>query len=358
MKINATQLILSKNLAVNTRTLFFFSIFLFVGLLFLSILKFDLLNPRFFYDQNTILNYMFDVDSFSFDSYPNTAFLYKILGINDNLILAVLFAYTVSLFVYFNLLFKEKVIDIFIFIYLGMFALLSAIFLQQYSKDIFVLLITFLLIQQNSKLAVKLFFSTALIYGLFFREYWLLILVFSLSIIIVDKYIFSLNKRRYLISVMLAGLLILAFAFPLTLGIDLTYYRLMVNEDRVGSIDASSIILPMLPTGSPILEFLNACITWFTLMIPFPLTLQGKVQQLVSFIIISALFLMFWKDVKYLINDQSSKVIIYFILSFTIIQSIFEPDYGSYIRHLTPILPLFIFLHLKAINQWRLNNAN
>lgn len=45
------------------------------------------------------------------------------------------------------------------------------------------------------------------------------------------------------------------------------------------------------------------------------------------------------------------KSMLCFILAFTTIQSVFEPAYGSYVRHLSPLYPLFFYVLFVARRQ-------
>ncbi|EOA1112542.1 hypothetical protein ACHM6P_005110, partial [Escherichia coli] len=47
-------------------------------------------------------------------------------------------------------------------------------------------------------------------------------------------------------------------------------------------------------------------------------------------------------------KDKTLRAVIALILSFSALQSIFEPDYGSYVRHLSPLYPLFFYIYFLS----------
>jgi len=324
----------------------------------LSFEKFDLLNQRFFFDQDTILDYITSVSSFSFGShsYENTAYFYKVLGLSNSLTLVILTSFAFSLYVCFKLLFLERTLSLFSFIYIISFLLLSSIFLQLYSKDFFVLILLSIPIFYRGKFGYIIFFTLAFLYATYLRQYWFLILGASLMLYIFDKYVQPIKSISLLFLLGVIGLVILAFLFELSLGVGLNSFRDQVNLAREGTADAKTIILPYVPISGPLSEALNAIITWVLLIIPVPLLLAGSVRHILSAFLTLYLFYRFWKNTSFSLKKSNSRRnesrhLIFLMFSFTLVQSIFEPDYGSFLRHLTPVFPLFIYFDILCTNE-------
>lgn len=89
-----------------------------------------------------------------------------------------------------------------------------------------------------------------------------------------------------------------------------------------------------------------------TFAVPLPLFLRLSPYYLVVAVFLLVLWFMFARAV-HLSSDESRTDprwarLVALVLSLTVVQSVFEPDYGSYVRHLTPMLPLML-----AVILWR-----
>ncbi len=158
-----------------------------------------------------------------------------------------------------------------------------------------------------------------------------------------------MRKPVYVFIFAFLSLLMLAIAFKAGLGVDVDNFRNIVNDTRMDSSDvaARSMIQQWISGGGFIGGWLNVCITWLTFMVPIPLILELSPYYLVISALLILLYYKFWKIVKIelvLKNNHFMRACICLILAFTIIQSVFEPDYGSYVRHLAPFYPIFFYV--------------
>jgi hypothetical protein len=238
----------------------------------------------------------------------------------------------------------------------GMF--LATIYLTWYSKDLIALLFLFASFSL-AKFRIPFEILPILVYALVFRQYWFLIAALYLM------FFFMLRIRKVASSPLLfwAGLtaiafLILALGYSLVTGAQLSSVRESINIFRLGSIDAKTLIQSFI-TGSSLLENIaNACLVFLSLLVPIPLLLLGSVQYLIAGFFLGYLWISFLKRVKRAASileprDHILRIAI-LVWSMVITLSVFEPDYGSYLRHLTSLLPFVIFVICSEVISDRL----
>lgn len=231
---------------------------------------------------------------------------------------------------------------------------LGAIYLGTYSKDIVVILIagTALLLPER-RWSPLLLALTMLAYASLFRQYWYLVSI----VFLICVYSPAVRGRLWAIILhILAFLLLLAVLFPTIEGVDLSHYRSSVNRNRYDSPDAQTLIASFLPGIGYIPGFLNTVAIWVTLIIPAPLLATASPFHLASFMILSSIFVVTTYAIVRsrgfgLFESTRFKMCIVLILSFTAVQAIFEPDYGSATRHLVPLLPLILYIQCKGFSH-------
>lgn len=319
----------------------------------------DILPAKYFFDSEVIAQNFGHVDKFTIGgSFVNTALFYDLLLLSQSArVTAFVTSLVFSVFIFKcfsppQFLDKRGMHNVVVFAFA---CVVGAVYLAQYSKESLVMLTAFLFFGlSKTRKQQFLWVLIAVIYATYFREYWLLVLVFYFYYQIVFK--FSRSVPWVLLSVVLA-FLVLAIAFQFVLGVELAYYRYAVNDTRAYTLNANTMIMPVLPTGNVLLEWLNAVIQFFLMFFPFPL-LTGNPLYLLFFLVVASIGIRLIGVMQSLIRSRQLSLptrqvrCLALILSFVTIQSIFEPDYGSYIKHLTPMLPLILYV-LCWHQQWR-----
>jgi hypothetical protein len=326
----------------------------------LSITVRDVLPPRFSYDGDLVLRVAQEKNTFQVDrSYANTAAAYRLLGLQNTEELTALFgcaimvtALTIATTLGTRGSFKLR------HLYLGLtFLVLGGVFLTWYSKDVFtlpVVIMTLLVIKFNPG-RWWLIVATMAVYAAVFRTYWFLIAAVTAGLI-VFAYRRRLSARRYLIRLFGLSqvfLVIFCLAAPLVLGRSANTFRSDLNANREGALDAVTIISPFVAGDSPVMSYINAVFTQVSLLIPWPLLMKGSQYVLYAVGIFAVWMTLLvttvrgWKRLS-----QKDRHGIHLGLSvlwaMLTVQAIFEPDYGSYLRHLTPMLPLILGVSLIA----------
>jgi hypothetical protein len=149
------------------------------------------------------------------------------------------------------------------------------------------------------------------------------------------------------------GLLLAVIAIALTQGGDINGIREGLNQFRTGSSEAVTLIRPYIPGDSVVPGYLNSLVTFVFSVIPIPLVLLGSPQYVLSAAFLAAVWLTLCRSycvvapvvgTGSLAATTGSRISIRvaIVVSFAITQSLYVPDYGSLMKHLTPFLPLMI----------------
>jgi hypothetical protein len=324
---------------------------LFLFLLLLSVFKEKILPGYFFTDADTIYEFFgapFDLGS----SYSATAKFYEFFGVDRDSWLFSIFSITYIYF--FSLYFIRKSFSVTVYfpsLFVAVFFLfLSVVYMTLLSKDfiVFVLLSVFFVICNNSKIYMLIWVVFVLLYAYYFRNYWIIFLFNFLCLTILYKFGFKLKS----IMLFSFGLIfVLAFSYFFLLGENIDSFRVVYNESRADrGIEASNtMILPWFGIGGFFQSWLNSSVTWVSFFIPLNLALLGSVYYLtISFLIVYTFYYFFRGLAKSIsARDDFGAYSGLIVVSFTLVQAVFEPDYGSFIRHITPFFPLIVFVIQK-----------
>lgn len=222
---------------------------------------------------------------------------------------------------------------------------LGGIFMGQYSKDVMVAilcLVAFLL--GRSVWAEAGFVVLALVYAFYFRQYWALIVAIYIGMRLLQG---RTRRLWQLLLLCVLGLTVLALVFPVLAHADIQSFRLEANASRVGSEDARTMIMPLLPGSSVAIGAANTVITFFELLVPLPMLAMSATHAVYGLFLMTV-WIRFLAGVRRGLRQPGLPAAwgrcVCLALSMVLVQSIFEPDYGSYLRHLTPMLPLMVYV--------------
>jgi hypothetical protein len=129
--------------------------------------------------------------------------------------------------------------------------------------------------------------------------------------------------------------------------VNLNSFREVVAQSN--SLYAQSVIQDYIPVTGPVGGALNALCTLVLLIVPVPLTFGGSPVYLVFAGMMGLLWISLILAVRtgmlsgWFRLDVRLARATSLLLAMLMVQAVFEPDYGSYIKHLTPLLPLFFF---------------
>ena len=321
---------------------------------FLSATVRDVLPARFSYDGDLVLRVAQGQNPYQVDrSYANTAAAYRLLGLQNSEELTALFGCAILLtaLVIATTLGTRRSFRV-RHLYVGLtFIILGAVFLTWYSKDVFTLavVIVALLVLKFNAGRWWLIVVTMAAYAAVFRSYWFLIAALTAGLILLAHRRRD-SARRYLIrlyGLSQVFLIVCCVAAPFVIGRSANTFRSDVNANREGALDAVTIIAPFVAGDSPVMSYLNALFTQASLVIPWPLLTKGP-QYVVYAVGIFAIWMTLlvttvrgWKRLSQQ-TRQGVHIGLSVLWAVLTVQAMFEPDYGSYLRHLTPMLPLIL----------------
>lgn len=220
--------------------------------------------------------------------------------------------------------------------------LLSAVYLGHYSKDAFVLPIAFAICFTSGSLTgTVIVLAVMAAYAATFRMYWWLVLVTFIAVVFIYRK--RMTALSWIIGFAVAAVAV-ALGITVVLGVPADAFRLMTNEARLGTSDASTMITPYVNLPEPAGGIVNSLTTGFLLMLPLPLLRLGGIYYLLIMIAVSMLWLTLLTSVRKSspIADFRVRRMLALLMAFLAVQSTFEPDYGSALRHLTPLLGVLV----------------
>ena len=305
----------------------------------------SILPARFFFDSSRIQLYVVYPHLSSADgSYRGTAILYKVLGLGglpDIVVGHLGYLLALALVV---LVIRARPVQEFRTRELSLVLVvpvLSGIFLFTYTKELFVVLLVLLFVVMardgRGELAWVL---VAVAYAYFVRQYWFIII----GIYIVLR---CVTQQRLSVRSVLVGLgfslVLLILIFNFVLHIPLNYYRTTVVADL--SVSPDSVIVDPADGSSLIAQSINAVHGILVLLVPYPVLISLVPQQLVGGGVILVFHAVFghavWSSGRAgfaMVGIRERSMLL--CISYVSTLSLFEPDYGSYLRHLLPVLPL------------------
>ncbi|MFV0237928.1 MAG: hypothetical protein ACK5HU_05295 [Flavobacteriales bacterium] len=350
-------------MVIKKNTLIFYMI-CFLGLIIATLGSF-VLPVRFFSDANLIINDP-NNEIGLLGSYPLTIYFYNITYLNKlptffigfiQFSFVIYFLIRLGIPSNFNLFTKTKNIITYLFI------LITAVYLCMPTKEFLTLLlilpIVFIIKNRVFSLnkTILFFFLWLIIIGIFFRPYFILI-----SLMIIFFYFMSkMNLKK-------ASLYHLAIGFLFVIFISFSYHiyenqylshktRTEVNKDRINRNDASSIIIPPFETTTWYGEVTSIIYGFFSVNFPMNGLKHYNKPQILFFVFwqVLLLIIIFYRYNFITEKHKSYETwLFYFIISYFLIQGVFEPDLGSAVKHKAGIfLIIYYFLYYDQIKSKR-----
>ena len=289
----------------------------------------NILPEKYFYDSYSIIEAIKLQDYSHFDtSYRVTAKVFSIFNF-DKLRSYNIVLYLISLLFFIPYLYKNYNPKFYLIFFNIVFLSLVNIYLIRPGKEILQLFVVILCYQFDKLSPLFLIMG-----GILFRPYLII-----QGIIFIGLKFYLKRKNRLLWGILILILIVIfSFKFPkivnLVLGI-----RKRVNLYRLESPDARTIIIDWIDRDGVIFLYLNYFINILRLLLPIELSIKSiKYFPYIIFQIWFTKELWNWKNIK------NNKVIL--LYSFILISGVFEPDFGSFLRHTVP----YIFI-LKGIRN-------
>ncbi len=329
---------------------------LFLTAVFIALIGQSVLPHKFFIDADTIVLDVYNEAGFK-GSYPLTMSFYKytFLGrLPYNIVGAFqclfyfFIIYKIGIPRDFHLLTLKNIVMYLAFLMIGIFIAMPS---KEFITFLYISQIVFLFQSKKIGFDVSLLYSffILILFGIFFRSYFALIPLFSLILFTITK----IKYKNRALSILIISLIVIVLFSSIHFLINGDFFsdlaRNSVNEVRQGSEDANSMIIPPLETTGMFSELINTLYSFFSVNFPIVEYKHILSPRIVLFIIWQILFTLiviirFSWALKDYNNNRKVLWVFYFLLSYMAIQSVFEPDLGSAVRHKIGILPLFYFV--------------
>lgn len=333
----------------------------FVVSFFLQICKFRIFPPKYFFDAGAVQEFMLMELKFSpADSYYNTAIILnwmnKWLPMNSQLAGGLVFwAFSIIPCGWIVLRYMKNTWEHYLLI--ACYAVMLPVFVWNTQKEaiqfIFFLLLAIIayFIKSENYTVDVLLVSLLFLWGLLFRMYYIITAAVAAFFMILGRFPWNQcpPKKRKAILIGMIGfvlvLLVLMSVFIPQAVAQLFGGRMQVNSVRGNDPNANTIILDLVdnPNGRLSLYLFNYIVAAVRMMFPFELLFKG-VQYLpfVLFQLFSTV-LLGRAIIRFLYGNlwrEPEKRFLYILLSWYLVSFLFEPDFGSFIRHQAAAFPI------------------
>ncbi len=233
--------------------------------------------------------------------------------------------------------------------------IMIAVFIGQPSKEFFTFLFMGLivLIFQPKELSLGvcllISFSLFVVFGAVFRPYFAFIPIISIGIFLITRIKFT---NRWILGIVtgMAVIVLLSFSHNLVKGSFFSEMsREALNLERMDKEDADTMIVSPIPPTNIFGEAFATVYGFISVNLPINGLKFFYKPQVVAFVFWQLLLTwILFVRFGYLLKDYTYRKkefwLMLFLLSYLVIQAIFEPDLGSAVRHKIGVFPLFYFL--------------
>ena len=280
------------------------------------------------------------------ESFRTIAHLYRLLGLEDNAPGAALLGVTVFVVAVFAAIGWQQLARL---TWVGLILLtlmtgVAVVYLGQYSKELVtVVLATVVLLLPRTALGEIAVVAVCLLHAALLRPYWVLIAAAYVGWRILQRY----RVRPLLMLVCLvAGYGVLSVVFAAVLGGGLESQREWMNAERAGT-SVDTLIIGPFPGATGALSVASVLVVLAMLLVPLPLLATGSPTHMAAAVLLTAIWVLVLSQLLHR-GARSGRApfppaaprAAALLLAVVTVQALFEPDYGSYLKHLSGLLPL------------------
>ncbi|MGJ4074142.1 hypothetical protein ACN4BK_03635 [Corynebacterium macclintockiae] len=324
-------------------------VLIFVGIgisALISIKRSSLLPDQFESDAKLILKFA-NGQTDEGGSFRTIATLYNNLHLTNNATLAGLFGVGLGALLALVVIFRtgsirKNVLSVSLVVIYFAF---GGVFFGTYTKEVIVLMALVVVASLVSTWYVEVvLIGIVALVGVTFRPYW---------VFLAGAYLcFRLIPLKFMkVRVLLPLMFIVNFGLSLAVWYGAhkpgDFFRTSVNQPREVTGEAATIIVRFISDiPEPLGGAVNNAITLASLIFPFPLAGKFTPYYLAVFLVFIFIWVTFFVAVKMRSFEDRALAsrAIALVASFVVVQGLFEPDYGSALRHLTPFIPFILLV--------------
>jgi hypothetical protein len=289
------------------------------------------------------------------ESFGNTAYLYVVLGIGASPLAA---AYATYLAAWVSVLVALQLAGsggrFWLIVPFFVWHLILVVFTGMHSKEVHAMpAMALLLVLAGERFSLARVVAMALVvaaYSLLFRKYWGIAGALAAAFVIV--------RHRRLLPLpggiaMLGIFFCLLASYHFATGDYLTDWRGILTEGRDLDLFSDTAFTNAFSATSLATDFANAMIALVRLLLPVQMIGSGKLQHLgfalweiANVVVFAVLIARAWR------RDDSSARLVFacaWVVAFTLTQSTFEPDYGTFLRHQATLLPMLAYIAMQTL---------
>ena len=232
----------------------------------------------------------------------------------------------------------------------SVWAIPLAVYHGQYSKEPFAMLaVAAALVLSRSWKGVAAGVLVVLGYAALFRTYWVVIIALWLALILAWRHGLGWPAR---LGVLAATFVPLSLASQWYAGIRLSDARAVAAEGREGDVDAATVFFNIMANSSVATDLVNTAAGWATLLFPVYLLQLGAVQHIAFALFQFVNTIAFIRVARRLSTrceapgpfEWRANVAIAWCIAYTVVLGMIEPDFGSFVKHETNLLPMLLFV--------------
>jgi len=289
------------------------------------------------------------------EPYANTAYLYILFGVEANAVAGAFFTYFVAwVSVLGAIMLADSGGRLWLWFPAFVWHFLLVIYTCMHTKELHAMpalaLVLVLCGRRFTPARIVMITSAIIAYALYFRLYWAVAALLAFAFIWLRRRIPASWKLALL---MFAAYIMLFVGYHLATGKFITDFRAALTAGRELDLFSDTAFPNRFANETLLDDVLNAMYAFVRLMIPLPLMATGKVQHLAfalwevaSVALFALLFARVWRVPNL---DARTEFSAAWILAFSLTQGLFEPDYGTFLRHQTNLFPALALLTLNAV---------
>jgi hypothetical protein len=222
--------------------------------------------------------------------------------------------------------------------------LLGSVFLGTLSKDLFeLLLVTAVGIGiMHRKWGWAALAGGIMAFGAMWRPYWLIIGGLYLGWLLIWR---VMQRKMQAWQILVVALVMVAAAgvgYWVMTGADISAVRVEAS----GMEEARSAIVNAMAPGSVGSAVVNSVVTLVGLVVPWGLFALGDAYHIVAGLLMMVIWGYF---IYWLVRGRTAgkEIAVSLVLAFLVVSCLFEPDYGSWLRHMVPVIPFMIYAYVR-----------
>ncbi|WP_228461972.1 hypothetical protein [Pseudolactococcus hodotermopsidis] len=255
-----------------------------------------------------------------------------------------LFCNVLAFIVIFNLKKKLAFIEFFMILITILFLNIFDFYLLKEPAEFVFVMLVYLVLKSKLKFKEIVVLSSVIFLGnaIQLRAYYGILVVFPFIYFVVlkSKYLVKssiIKKILFILSIMVTSYLVM---FPLLSRISPEFFDVLLNRTGELQLDANTSIRPIFLSTNFVSIGLNYFLKILRICFPIEIVLKG-INQIIFFVVQCTITFFTIRTLKnFKNNNKIQNYSLCIVLSFIFLSAMFEPDFGSWVRHEMVMFPI------------------